>query len=376
MEYRVVVATFLGSLIRKGADLADDEPLPFAGMDEVSFAQTEMDELRLMSDHPHFLDLRRGNSTAQRLVDDVTFGSGPSARTLPAGAQLTLSQAAILRDDDGEEFYALFPATIRDGRPELLGGGHSVLLIPRPRELPGGGTHWPTLRCNGHYRPCGILDMDLAPEGIRYDPHQGGTACFSRGTLILTPDGPRPVETLRPGGLVRTRDHGAQRIRWVSVMELGVQGLAQRPHLRPIRIAAGALGDATPAEDLLVSPRQRVVVRSNVARNLFGLDEVLIAASHLLGLPGITQDEEAERVGYVHVLLDHHELVLANGAWTETFYTEIEAMTSLHPTERREVLALFPELHGDPVRRIISGLHAHALAAIYRNSPGLLFEGR
>ena len=117
-------------------------------------------------------------------------------------------------------------------------------------------------------------------------------------------------------------------------------------------------------------------MRSSVARNLFGLDEVLIAASHLIGLPGIDRDHGAESAGYINLLLDRHELVLANGAWTETFYTEVEAMASLHPTERSEVLALFPELHGHPVRRIISGIQAHALAAIYRSTPGLLFEGR
>ncbi|MFA5582109.1 MAG: Hint domain-containing protein, partial [Paracoccaceae bacterium] len=34
--------------------------------------------------------------------------------------------------------------------------------------------------------------------------------CFTPGTLIDTPDGPRLVEDLRPGDLVLTADHGAQ----------------------------------------------------------------------------------------------------------------------------------------------------------------------
>lgn len=375
MEYRVVFATFLAPICRETQGFPHSRELPFEGQGGISLAQSDLNEIRIISDQPLLNDLRQPGAAGQILQDDVTFGCGSASRTLPAGSQLTLNHATILRDDDGEEFYALFPATLRDGQLWQLGRGHSVLLVPRPRALPEGGTYWPTLRCNAHYTPSGSFDMNGC-EGIAFDPQQGGTASFCRGTLVLTPDGPRPVESLKPGGLVRTRDHGAQRIRWLSTTDLGARALAQQPHLRPIRISAGALGDATPAEDLLVSPRQRVVVRSNVARNLFGLDEVLISASHLVGLPGIDRDENTAGAGYVHLLLDRHELVLANGAWTETFYTEVEAMASLPPTERSEVLALFPELHGDPVRRIISGIQAHALAAIYRSSPGLLFEGR
>lgn len=291
MEYRVVVATFLTSI---GQRIRDGRALPFQGQSSVSLQEASLTELRLTSDHPRLRDLRRIETDGQRLLDDAGFGCGPTARTLPAGAPLTLDHATLLRDDEGEEFFALFPTTLRDGVPVRLGDGHSVLLIPRPRDLAEGGTHWPSLRCHALYTEAGVFDMDSDREGIALDPQQGGTACFCHGTQILTPEGPRPVETLRVGGLVRTRDHGAQRIRWTSPVELGPQGLAQQPHLHPIRIAAGALGDATPAEDLLVSPRQRVVVRSSVARSLFGLEEVLVSARHLLGLPGITQDHRAQ----------------------------------------------------------------------------------
>ncbi|NBQ51552.1 MAG: hypothetical protein EBU35_13140, partial [Marivivens sp.] len=38
--------------------------------------------------------------------------------------------------------------------------------------------------------------------------------CFTPGARIATPRGARPIETLRPGDLVVTRDHGLQPIRW------------------------------------------------------------------------------------------------------------------------------------------------------------------
>ncbi len=48
--------------------------------------------------------------------------------------------------------------------------------------------------------------------------------CFTRNTRIETPYGPRPVQDLRPGDLVITRDHGVQPLRWVG--ETSVEGWA------------------------------------------------------------------------------------------------------------------------------------------------------
>ena len=45
---------------------------------------------------------------------------------------------------------------------------------------------------------------------------QQNTPCFTAGTLIDTPTGAKPVETLRTGDLVRTLHHGPQSIRWIG----------------------------------------------------------------------------------------------------------------------------------------------------------------
>ncbi len=107
--------------------------------------------------------------------------------------------------------------------------------------------------------------------------------CFTPGTLILTDRGEVAVETLRPGDLVMTRDNGLQPIRWVGRKELDFAQLVALPALRPVRIAAGAMGLNTPARDLLVSPQHRVMIEGPWAEMLFGDAEVLVAATHLLG---------------------------------------------------------------------------------------------
>jgi hypothetical protein len=45
---------------------------------------------------------------------------------------------------------------------------------------------------------------------------QQNTPCFTAGTLIDTPTGAKPVETLRTGDLVHTLHHGPQSIRWIG----------------------------------------------------------------------------------------------------------------------------------------------------------------
>ncbi|WP_343035140.1 Hint domain-containing protein [Parasulfitobacter algicola] len=41
-------------------------------------------------------------------------------------------------------------------------------------------------------------------------------ACFTLRMMIATPQGNRRIETLTPGDLVTTRDHGDQPVRWIG----------------------------------------------------------------------------------------------------------------------------------------------------------------
>lgn len=54
---------------------------------------------------------------------------------------------------------------------------------------------------------------------------------------------------------------------------------------------------------------------------MFGTDEVLVAAKQLLQLDGIDIATDVERVDYYHILFDRHEVMILNGAETESLYT-------------------------------------------------------
>lgn len=197
--------------------------------------------------------------------------------------------------------------------------------------------------------------------------------CFVRGTLIETADGVRPVEDLRQGDLIVTCDNGLQPLRWIGSRTLASADLDAAPWLRPIRITEGALAPNVPSLDLLVSPQHRVLIRSRIAHVMFGAAEVLVAAKQICNINGIRIAQDIEEVEYFHMLFDRHEIVLSNGAETESLYTGPEALKSVGATALEEIIAIFPELRncsGRPVpaRTLVPGRRARTLAERHKRN--------
>ncbi|MDP0929620.1 Hint domain-containing protein [Paracoccus onubensis] len=195
--------------------------------------------------------------------------------------------------------------------------------------------------------------------------------CFARGTLIMTDFGAVPVEELSEGMLVLTRDHGLQPVRWIGGRKINGNTLHLHPNMRPIRICAGALGENTPAQDLLVSPQHRILVRSKIAQRMFGTTEVLVAAKQLCQLDGIDIADDVSEVEYFHFLFDQHEVVYSNGAESESLYTGPEALKSVGAAALEEIFTLFPQLKNtdtipSAARELPSGRKARKLAVRHR----------
>lgn len=172
--------------------------------------------------------------------------------------------------------------------------------------------------------------------------------CVLRGTGIDTARGRVAVEDLKVGDRVRTLDSGLQPIRWLGSRRLTRRDLDRAPELRPIRLAAGALGAQCPDDALVVSPQHRVLVTGWRAELHFGVSEVLVPAKSLVNDLDITTAHDLDDVEYFHVLFDHHEIMLTNGAPTESFYPGDYVMDALDQPVRDELAALFPTLFTDP----------------------------
>jgi hypothetical protein len=167
--------------------------------------------------------------------------------------------------------------------------------------------------------------------------------CFTPGTLIATPRGPVAVQFLREGDSILTRDDGPQVIRWVGRRDLSTADLLIAPHLKPVLILKGSLGNGTPERDMMVSPNHRMLVSD--ARNdlYFDTHEVLVAAKELTGRKGI-RSVAVPGVSYIHFMCDRHQVVLSDGAWTESFQPGEWTLNGMGEAERREIFELFPEL--------------------------------
>ena len=176
------------------------------------------------------------------------------------------------------------------------------------------------------------------------DDEIGALVCFAAGTQILTPFGYRSVEDLLLGDLVCTKDNGDAPISWIGSRNVASVVLTAFPNFRPIRISAGALGAGLPLTDLMVSPQHRILIRSKIAQKMFGTDEVLVAAKQLLQIEGIDIAQDVESVDYYHFMFDRHEVVIANGAETESMFTGPQALKSVSQAARAEIFALFPQL--------------------------------
>lgn len=209
------------------------------------------------------------------------------------------------------------------------------------------------------------LDPCRQPEVPGQD---GGVICFTPGTLLATAKGPRPIETLRPGDLVQTADCGLQPILWMGRRRMSGARLYAMPELRPVRIRAGGLGADRPVRDLLVSPQHRMLIQGATAQALFGTPELLVRAQDLIDDHRVLVEPALREVTYVHVLLEAHQIVFANGVPTESFHPQSAALETLDPVQRAGLAALLPDpaRYGGFARRHLSASEA----VIWRHEPG------
>ena len=271
--------------------------------------------------------------------DDLVFGgSGSDTVTGGQGAD-TLSGG-----DDRDTFLG---ATVGD---DIDGGS--------------GGDDFDTLDLTGSAPAGGSLNViydssDPEDGSVEFFDSDGvllGTAafeeiervipCFTPGTMIATPKGERPVEELQVGDRVITRDNGLQEIRWIGAKDINGVKMARLPHLKPVLIRRGALGNGLPERDMTVSPNHRVLIANERAALYFDEREVLAAAKHLTGMDGI-HEVDAMATTYIHFMFDHHEVVLSDGAWTESFQPGDMSLRGIGNDQRNEIFALFPELESE-----------------------------
>ena len=138
----------------------------------------------------------------------------------------------------------------------------------------------------------------------------GGTeiACYVAGTMIQTGDGERPVETIAIGDRVVTASCGLRPVKWVGRRSYAGRFMRANRRVDPVRFRQGCLGQGLPARDLLVSQDHAML-----------LDGLLIPAHALVNGDTIRVDRNLKAVDYIHIELETHDVIFAEGAPSETF---------------------------------------------------------
>ena len=271
-----------------------------------------------------------GNDTIFGMDDDDTIYGGQGNDYLDGGI-----------DDDLVAGGAGNDTIIGGQGADTLSGGNDrdTFLVGNPLQGLGdvidgneGGDDYDTLDLRGS-GPFHITYADDNPENGRVDyldadGNVTGTLtftnienvipCFTPGTLIATPKGEVRVEDLKAGDRIITRDNGLQEIRWTGAKQMGYRDLLNNPHMKPVLIRQGSLGNGLPERDMTVSPNHRLLVANDRTALYFDEHEVLVAAKHLVAAKGVSAIDSVGTT-YIHFMFDRHEVVLSNGAWTESF---------------------------------------------------------
>ena len=178
-----------------------------------------------------------------------------------------------------------------------------------------------------------LLSIDTAPQAAQLTD----LLClsFGRGTEVaIATGGPRRIETLEPGDLVLTRDHGPQPLRWIGRATLRAVG----PYA-PVVVTAGALGNSG---DLIVSQHHRMFLYQRRGAG-DGPSEILVQARYL-----VNDDDIFLRSGgftdYFALVFDQHEIIYAEGIAVESLLVTDATLARLPQDLSAEMKTRFPSL--------------------------------
>ena len=277
-----------------------------------------------------------------------------------SGSHTITDGGGLVADGNGVEAESIIELQALDGNGNPTGPVISITVFSQNGST---GNVW------------GFASDTPLEDGVTYEKIDGSNTgnsryadfitCFAADTMIATPDGEIAVQDIEVGQPIWTLDNGIQPVRWVATTT--VQGIGA---FAPVHIEANALGNAEP---LTVSQQHRMCIQNYASQLLFGSDNVLVAAKHLVGMPGVSIAPR-QSISYTHFMFNQHQIVRSNGMLSESFFLADNSLNGVDWPARAELLALFPSLatgiddFGDTAAMTIKGWEARLLAATMREA--------
>lgn len=135
--------------------------------------------------------------------------------------------------------------------------------------------------------------------------------CFLPGTLILTRDGEKAVETLVEGDEIAVIENGStvfRPLKWLGRSHADVAALGFDEDAYPVRIHKSAFGENLPQRDLLVTSEHCVYV-----------DGRFVPVRMLVNGQSISIDRSIQEYDFYHVELEQHGVIVSEGLQTESY---------------------------------------------------------
>ena len=151
---------------------------------------------------------------------------------------------------------------------------------------------------------------------LKVETKRDHIACYTTGTLILTPGGFVPIENIKTGqrvlaqgkifknSVVRDNSIKIEKVIWISKFKIS----ALNSSSRPICITKDALGKHQPFIDLRVSPNHGILLNGR-----------LVPVKNIVNGTTIYQDTDCNEVEYYHIECENHMGIYANGILSESY---------------------------------------------------------
>jgi hypothetical protein len=185
-----------------------------------------------------------------------------------------------------------------------------------------------TLTLNPQFEAGSTSTVDVS---ITTSAHVNG--CFTPGTRITTPHGPVAVEALKRGDHVITASGAMRPIIWIGSRAMDFTRHHNPASVQPIRIAADAIAPGLSERDLILSPDHAL-----------WFEGALVPVKDLVDGALITLERDCAETADYHLGLDAHDILLAEGAKTESF---LDTGHRSIFADRDEAVILHPDLIGD-----------------------------
>lgn len=277
------------------------------------------------------------------LLDVGLLGFGGSAMQ----AEITDQDGVLTADDSGTATFRLagdtgpaVPLTYGGAGQAYTLGLLGVRLLPRDISIVEADGQVYIIAPDG-LPPLSALLFNVDVDAETGFPLPEFVPCLAAGTLILTPEGERPIEDLRRGDRVLDDQGQSHVILRTGKRDVPVYGNGEDDFAKwaPVRVPQNGFGPGQPHSDLFVSQHHRLVVTLPYLPY-----PRMFARAKLLQSIGLAQDFGSDRIVWHHILCENHIVIVANGMPTESLLPGPMTRAALGRTAWSEILEIMPEL--------------------------------